>query len=701
VEDWCHPLQAGKDGPQLHHKRLKTMNRVQRVGDNHGGIWHDGVVRSNPPLWPTIADNRLDRLGTLIPAISARILTTSSEHLDTVICDALQEALQAVELDRVALLEVAEASCRVLVSHLRSTEERPIVSPEVNLAQMLPWTYHQLVALGRPVAKYGLDSIPEEAVADRQAFVQMGIKSALAVPLMLGQRVHHIIVVHAVRETRIWTESFLVHLRLLGEILVSALERRDMLRSLEIVQTRLDVAAASAGVGLWEYDLATGEIWATSRVRELLHFDQHQPLTLNHFLDNIHPEDRSFVVEAIAQTQHPDKKVDIEYRVPEPDGSVRWLVSRGRIHGNGTEIPISLTGVTMDITRRKTMEQALQEQVREIERLREQLEQENTLLRSEAGLDEEKHRPLGGSAAMQGVQVLIDQVAVTDSTVLIQGETGTGKELIAQTIHQCSNRSKRLMVTVNCAALPSGLIESELFGREKGAFTGALSRQAGRFELADGSTLFLDEIAEMPLETQAKLLRVIQDGTFERLGSPTKIKVDVRIIAATNRHLAEEVEKGRFRADLFYRLNVFPLYVPPLRERTDDIPMLVWKFIGEFGQKMGRKVSRIASDDLEKLTAYSWPGNVRELRNVVERAMIASTGNVLDVSQVHLSPSCAVAPSILPLEEIERQHIQKTLHFTQGKIKGKGGAAELLGLHPSTLYSRMRKLAVKFDPVSP
>jgi transcriptional regulator with GAF, ATPase, and Fis domain len=253
------------------------------------------------------------------------------------------------------------------------------------------------------------------------------------------------------------------------------------------------------------------------------------------------------------------------------------------------------------------------------------------------------------------------------------------------------------MVTVNCAALPAALIESELFGREKGAYTGALNRQIGRFELAHGSTLFLDEIAEMPLETQAKLLRVLQDGTFERLGSPQKIKVDVRIIAATNRHLAEEVEKGRFRRDLFYRLNVFPLHVPPLRGRAEDIPLLVWKFISEFGQKMGRKISRVASEDMAALAAYSWPGNVRELRNVIERAMITSKGNTLDVTHCDLGRSRPLTSSILPLEEVERHHIQETLKMTRGKIKGKGGAAELLGLNPSTLYSRMRKLGIVFS----
>ena len=289
----------------------------------------------------------------------------------------------------------------------------------------------------------------------------------------------------------------------------------------------------------------------------------------------------------------------------------------------------------------------------------------------------------------------VRQVAGTGSTVLIQGETGVGKELIAQAIHQLSERRKRLMVTVNCAALPAALIESELFGREKGAYTGALSRQPGRFELANKSTLFLDEIAEMPLETQAKLLRVLQDGRFERLGSSMSISVDVRILAATNRDLAREVEEGRFRRDLYFRLNVFPINVPPLRNRVEDIPMLIWKFVNEFSQLMGKKISRINNLDMDKLLTYAWPGNVRELRNVVERAMIVSKGNVLDLSHLELVPPPASRPRVMSLEDMERQHIQEVIAIANGKIKGKEGAAELLGLNPSTLYSRMRKLGVK------
>jgi PAS domain S-box-containing protein len=586
----------------------------------------------------------------------------------------------------------------VKLSHVWYAPGVPEVPREMNMAQLHPWTYHQVVVLGKVVAKTSVDSMPPDAEADRQAFVQFGAQSTLAIPLSIGSRVHHLIAVHSLKQSFVWPQPFIQYLRLLGEVFVGALARRDMLMDLETYRVRLEVAAASAEAGLWELDLRNGEVWLTDKVRELLGFSTEEVVTVAGYLEKIHPEDRAKVAKSLKRAQNPDEALQVEYRVSAPDGALRWMMTRGRVQWDIDGEAKCMTGVVLEITRHKQMEAKLQHQVQEIKQLRDLLEQENTLLRSDGGINEARHRALGISVAMQAVKAQVEQVAGIGSTVLIQGETGTGKELIAQAVHQFSNRSKRLMVTVNCAALPSALIESELFGREKGAYTGALSRQAGRFEVAHGSTLFLDEIAEMPLDTQAKLLRVLQDGSFERLGSSKSIKVDVRIIAATNRNLVEEVEQGRFRRDLFYRLNVFPIHVPPLRDRMDDIPLLAWKFIGEFGQTMGRKINRISSEDMERLTSYAWPGNVRELRNVIERAMITSTGNVLDLSGLDLGVSrMKQADRILSLAETERQHIEHTLRQTRGKVKGTGGAAELLDLHPSTLYSRMRKLGVQWQ----
>jgi transcriptional regulator with GAF, ATPase, and Fis domain len=276
--------------------------------------------------------------------------------------------------------------------------------------------------------------------------------------------------------------------------------------------------------------------------------------------------------------------------------------------------------------------------------------------------------------------------------VLIIGETGTGKELIADLIHQLSSRKHQAMLKVNCAALPSALVESELFGREKGAYTGALTRQAGRFEAANGSTIFLDEVGELSPQVQAKLLRVLQEGWFERLGNPKPIKVDVRLIAATNRDLAEEMRKGRFREDLFYRLNVFPIKVPPLRERPEDVPVLAWAFLEEFCARMGRKITKVPAKTMDLLQRHSWPGNVRELRNIMEHGVIISHGDTLRIPG--LQDSAQISNEITSLQETEREQILRALEITHWRIKGARGAAEQLDVKPSTLYSRMEKLGI-------
>jgi transcriptional regulator with GAF, ATPase, and Fis domain len=406
----------------------------------------------------------------------------------------------------------------------------------------------------------------------------------------------------------------------------------------------------------------------------------------------IDPADHALVIAKIEEARRTEDEVIVRYRLRDAGAGVRWLVSRGRIAEAGPERRRLLVGVTLEITQSMEMELRLQDKIREIEELKGQLERENEYLRKEAGAIIEQGEVLGASPKMRDVMTLISQVARTGSTVLLQGETGTGKGLIAQTIHRLSDRGSRPMVKVNCAALPGALVESELFGREKGAFTGALSKQRGRFELAHGSTIFLDEITEMSLETQAKLLRVLQDGEFERLGSPQTIKVDVRVVAATNRNLEEEVEHGRFRRDLYYRLSIFPITVPPLRERPEDIPQLVWEFVGEFGERMGKKIRRIASRDMDVLQSYAWPGNVRELRNVIEHSLIVSAGETLQLQR--LAASHPVIERGRSLEDMERQYILTVLKSTRNRVKGASGAAEVLQMKPSTLYSRMRKLGI-------
>jgi PAS domain S-box-containing protein len=337
-------------------------------------------------------------------------------------------------------------------------------------------------------------------------------------------------------------------------------------------------------------------------------------------------------------------------------------------------------------------EKALEERLREIERLRERLQRENIYLREEIKLLGEHSEIVGQSLAMKKVLAQVEQVAKTESTVLILGETGTGKELLARSIHRLSRRKDRPLVTVNCASLPPTLIESELFGREKGAYTGALTKMIGRFEIADGSTLFLDEIGEIPLELQSKLLKVLEEGNFERLGSTKTVHVDVRIIAATNRDIAREVEEGRFRTDLYYRLNVFPIVIPPLRERPEDIPLMVWAFVKGFQMKMGKEIENISKKSMESLQSNSWPGNVRELRNVLEHAMIVTSGKTLVVQAPKATSS--ETPGARNLEDMERRHIVSVLERNGWRVGGKGGAAEVLGLKRSTLYSKMKKLGI-------
>lgn len=350
-----------------------------------------------------------------------------------------------------------------------------------------------------------------------------------------------------------------------------------------------------------------------------------------------------------------------------------------------------------DISERKQKEAALRGALLEIRELKEKLEAENNYLQEEIEVQNNFGEIVSNSKKFKKVLKEIEQVADTSSTVLITGESGTGKELIARALHQLSRRSKRPMIKVNCAALPANLIESELFGHEKGAFTGALTKKIGKFELADGGTLFLDEIGEMPIELQPKLLRAIQEGEIERVGGAQHISVDVRIIAATNRNLPKEIEKGNFREDLYYRLNVFPIHSIPLRERKEDIPLLTRFFCEKLGGKLGRKITDIPQKVIDKLVAYDFPGNVRELENLIERAIITSSKGKLNLGNWFSPPKKKkVQPAhFLSLEEAQRNHIIKVLQHTEWKVSGDHGAAKILGMRPTTLYSKIERLGIK------
>ena len=410
-----------------------------------------------------------------------------------------------------------------------------------------------------------------------------------------------------------------------------------------------------------------------------------------HISDFQKGDDRKRVFEVFENVFSEGKERTIEYNLITKSGEeIPCIGSGSRAILNGKEY---LIGIAIDITRLKKTEKKLNGVISELEILKEQLQAENIYLRDEIKSEHNFDNIIGESDSLRHTLYRIEQVASTDTTVLLEGETGTGKELLAAAIHSRSKLKEKPFIKVNCASLPATLIESELFGHEKGAFTGAIQKHIGRFELADGGTLFLDEISEIPVELQSKLLRILQEGELERIGSSKTIKVNVRIIAATNRNLEQLINKKLFRKDLYYRLNVFPITISPLRDRVSDIPLLTKHFVDKFNRKMGKNIKRISKKTIQQLQNYSWPGNVRELENVIERAVIISTGNSLNVEPL-LKPMFEKDDKFLPLAEFERQYIIKVLEKTYWRVDGPRGAAQILDMHPETLRSRMRKLGI-------
>ncbi len=426
--------------------------------------------------------------------------------------------------------------------------------------------------------------------------------------------------------------------------------------------------------------------------------------------ETIHPEDRARVADTFTQwiAGEDVSYHDVEYRIIQPGGATRWIHERGVLLRDEQGRPCQVSGISTDITERKAAQQALERAFAEIATLKDQLQQENVALREEVDKASMFEEIVGTSPALRTLLANVSRVAPTDATVLINGETGTGKELVARAIHKRSIRSARAFVSVNCAAIPVSLIASELFGHEKGAFTGAVQRRQGRFELAAGGTIFLDEVSELPAETQVALLRVLQEREFERVGDSKAIPADVRVIAATNRDLEEAVADNSFRADLFYRLNVFPLQVPALRDRRDDIPLLVEYFTHRYAKRAGKRIPSVTRATLDVLQSYDWPGNVRELQNIIERAVIVSDASILSVDERWLSRGPAKPPSRPPRTETtlaaeERQIIEAALAQTRGRVAGPFGAATKLGVPSSTLESKIKSLHIdkrrfKTDP---
>ncbi len=507
----------------------------------------------------------------LISQLSARFVNIVPADVDKQISKGLRSVAEFLNVDRSNLFKLSEDNKELIATHLYTGKGIEEIK-RVAVNKQFPWATAQ-VLLGGSICFSTTEDLQVDATIDRRSFKKLGLKSNVTTPLFVEGKVKYALTAGMIRKERIWPEEIVPRLKLIGEIFVNAILRKEYI--------------------------------------ELLHKE-------------------------------------------------------------GDKLKCALNDNAI---------------------LTEQLKQDNKYLREEIKTTFNFENFIGKSGGLKYIFQKINQVASTDVTVLIQGETGTGKELVARALHLFSSRKNRSLIKVDCSSLPATMIESELFGHEKGAYTGAHARRIGRFELADNATIFLDEIGEIPIELQAKLLRVLENGEFERLGSSKTIKVDVRILTATNRRLKEEVDKGRFREDLFYRLNVFPLTIPPLRERKEDIPILVDSFVKRFSKKVGKKTMTIPDQVLSKLRDYSWPGNVRELQNIIERAVITTSGSI--IKSIDCMVDRALSAPHMTLEANEHKFLREILEETYWRIEGKNGAAEILGINSGTLRSRMKKLGIK------
>ena len=629
----------------------------------------------------------------LLTEIAARFVNVPAEQIEKEIEDSQRRICEFLDIDRSTLWSVSRKDTgKMLLRYIYQHSEGVSIPKLLEAQTLFPWIMDRLLS-GETLIITKLSDLPPEAARDREAFELFSVKSTMVIPISIDQEnLYGVIAFGMTREERAWSEIIVRGLQLVAQVFASALERARSGQRIREGETRLNVATEASGAVLWSMELDNKRVWVTPMIRELFGLGPDTEVLDEEFLKVVHQEDRERLQQAIEKAYQHGGSLSIEFRVEVPGENIHWVLSQGKVLYASNGEPDCLVCVSIDITERKEMEQQLKERLDENERLRRRLESENVFLREEVKRNV-AHDIVGQSDAMKTVLMQADQVAQTDSTVLIMGETGTGKELLARAIHRMSQRQGRPLVTVNCASLPPTLIESELFGREKGAYTGAMTKMIGRFEIADGSTLFLDEIGELPVELQTKLLRVLEEGVFERLGSTRPIKVNIRLIAATNRDLADDVKAGRFRKDLYYRLNVFPITVPPLRDRAEDIPLMVWTFVSEFQKRMGKRIETISKKGMEAMKLYSWPGNVRELRNVIERAMITTRGESLNVILPWTNTQETFAGQ--NLQEIERRHILSILEKTNWRVTGKGSAAEVLGLKRSTLQSKMKKLGIK------
>lgn len=650
---------------------------------------------ANSEVYSETKDHRV--FEKLLIDISAHFIDIPYPYINQAIEDAQRRICKSLKIDTAVLWQWADREKNLLtVTHHTLPPDAPEPDQNIDGSVSFPWAYNKL--LQGEVLAYSNDDLPEEAHIDRVNRQHFGIVSSVAIPLGIGGNpIMGILTFDMLGKKRVWTDDEVNRLQLVADIFSNALSRKEYEKQLFESHEKVHLAADSAGAGFWEMDYNTGNVWCSKQTRKIFQLPSDKVLTVAHFQNAIHPDDWDEVAEAIDTAFKDGAKFKIEYRLKDATSTVRWVCSWGTPVFDAECRPIRLTGISLECTERKQLEEQLKAQNNELRSLKELVEQENVYLRSELKVDQGFANVIGKSDAFKKVLHDVENVASTPATVLLLGETGTGKGLIANLVHSLSERRDRSFITVNCAALPHNLIESELFGRAKGAFTGADARQPGRFEVANHGTIFLDEIGDLALEVQAKLLRVLQDSEFEQLGSARTSKVDVRVIAATGRDLKKEVAEGRFREDLYYRLNVFPITIPPLRERKDDIAALARYFVKKYNQKMGKNVQTIPKQLLGQMERYPWPGNVRELEHLIERSVILSAGQSLSMNKdiLNIPSSSSSDTRATGLATIERDHIIDVLKQTRWKIEGPHGAAVLLDIHPSTLRFRMKKLNIK------
>ena len=636
------------------------------------------------------------RFELLLAELSARFINLPADQIDSHIEDAQKRICEFLDLDRSTLWQTCESEPgALLLTHIhQTTGSLPHITERMNGRDFFPWTVQKLLD-GETVIISKMTDLPPEASRDRESFRAIGTKADVIVSLSVGEEpVFGVLTFAVMREERVWPETVVTGFKLIAQVFANALARKHADISLRASEASFRGIFEGAIEGIYRTSLEGEVIAANPAMATILGYDSPEEV-MRSVVNTaqqvwVDPTERSRLFELIE-----DQGVvrDYECQFKRKDGVKIWVSHNIRaVRGSDGQLAY-LEGFVKDITDRKTADMQLRQKLEEVRQLRDELYAENIYLREQFKREEGNEAIVGESESVLKMLEQAKRVAATDSTVLLLGETGTGKELLAHAIHNMSSRKDRKLVTVNCASLPPTLIESELFGREKGAYTGSLTRMAGRFELADGSTLFLDEIGDLPLELQSKLLRVLEQGQFERLGSPRTIKVNVRLIAATNHDLAKEVSEGRFRKDLYYRLNVFPIIVPPLRDRKEDILPLVWSFVKQFEKSMGKQIDSIPKAKLEALMRYNWPGNIRELKNVIEHAMILSSFKTLDV----VVPACALEDQSVSytLQDMERRHILEVLERTGWRISGKNGAAEILGIKRTTLQSKMKVLGIK------